>query len=635
MSLVLVFMSVTMAYSVDVDNYDEIVIQSEYDNEMNKLHFYFSTNDDGSGSARTLSSQNTTTSFNYIDDKNELDLAIENMTDFCEVNSETDGLVQMTVEFHSDFINSREYNELLEERENIETIEDNQAFRSKLNALSKEHHVKENAENIKKFYDIDYENIYASTYSPFISLTIDNNNVKAEDLLALSQDDSVANVSLSYQEEASDCTSWDRTLKEIGAYSTVHKGLYTGEGVKIGVLENGVCDTTHTNLSGKTIHIDPYCTGEVTEHATATTSIISIMAPDAEIYVSNSNDSSREEDNNYRKFSDAIDWFISQGCDIINCSYHYLTGAYETGRNNENKPLYDLDLSGAIYRHDIDGLFDYYVKSSYINFVVSAGNASSVNTSENYNPDGYVRSPALAYNVITVGALDCSLSSFDYDLEHSSYSCYKTTENRVKPEISAIGTVKIPNVGTCRGTSFSAPLVTACIALMLEKGPDLSTTTQPLKAALIATATQTENYTNISNSYFDNKVGSGCVNFSEFSDIDNLHYMERNKETVTSNSFVWQNTISFNKNDDLQMAAFWSAIYNTNDRLTYVTNYDLYLYNSSGILVASSTLDYGSNEFIRYTVPSTGDYTVKIYLNGDITEEVSNDVIGLSCNVIS
>lgn len=106
MSLVLVFMSVTMAYSVDVDNYDEIVIQSEYDNEMNKLHFYFSTNDDGSGSARTLSSQNTTTSFNYIDDKNELDLAIENMTDFCEVNSETDGLVQMTVEFHSDFINS-------------------------------------------------------------------------------------------------------------------------------------------------------------------------------------------------------------------------------------------------------------------------------------------------------------------------------------------------------------------------------------------------------------------------------------------------------------------------------------------------------------------------------------------------
>lgn len=33
MSLVLVFMSVTMAYSVDVDNYDEIVIQSEYDNE--------------------------------------------------------------------------------------------------------------------------------------------------------------------------------------------------------------------------------------------------------------------------------------------------------------------------------------------------------------------------------------------------------------------------------------------------------------------------------------------------------------------------------------------------------------------------------------------------------------------------
>lgn len=47
MSLVLVFMSVTMAYSVDVDNYDEIVIQSEYDNEMNKLHFYFSTNDDG------------------------------------------------------------------------------------------------------------------------------------------------------------------------------------------------------------------------------------------------------------------------------------------------------------------------------------------------------------------------------------------------------------------------------------------------------------------------------------------------------------------------------------------------------------------------------------------------------------
>lgn len=634
LSLLLILMSVTTAYSVYLDSYDEKTIQSEYDNEMNKLHFYFPINVDSSESIQTFSYQNETMNFNYINDESELDLAIENMCEFCEKSTEADSLVQMTVEFYSDFVNSREYNKLLKERENIKTAEEKEAFRSKLNALSKKHHEKENAINIKKLSDIEYENISVSTYSPFISLTIDSINVEVDNLLALAKNDTVANVSLSYQEEANDSTTWNRTLKEIGAYNTVHKGTYTGKGIKIGILENGICDVTHTNLSSKTINVDPNCTGEITDHATRVTSIISLMAPDAEIYVSNSCNASRTDKNNYRNLNDSLDWFVSQGCDVINCSYGS-SGSYPIN-SDINNLVYGFSDTLAVYTYNKDGIFDYYINANLINVVASAGNVKTDNTTSGYNPDGYVCSPALAYNVIAVGALDCTLSLFDYDLEHRDSSSYKTTENRVKPEISAIGTVEIPNFEEVKsGTSFAAPQVTACIGLMLEKEPMLATNPRAIKALLIASATKTENYTNIANSYFDEKVGAGCVNFDEFADIDHLYYLWNKQETSIPNGFVMENTFTLSRKDDVQISAFWSATYSTSDKLAYVTNYDVYLYNSSGTLVASSTLDYGSNEFIRYTAPSAGEYTVKVYQNGEMPEEITDDYIALSCNIIS
>ncbi len=100
-----------------------------------------------------------------------------------------------------------------------------------------------------------------------------------------------------------------------------HQAGFTGRGVKVGILDLGF--DGYKNLLGKTlpsterVHarsfvrgVEPDAAGEI--HGAACAEIIHAMAPDAELYLAYSTDSSED--------SQAIQWFIEQGVKIVSHS---------------------------------------------------------------------------------------------------------------------------------------------------------------------------------------------------------------------------------------------------------------------------------------------------------------------------
>lgn len=614
---------VTNYYADDSDE----PFQDEYDNNLNKLHFYCVDNNVSTAKARTMSissyEDEDLNEYLYIDDENELDDAVDAMIDYADNEK-----ITLTVEFKSNYEKTPEYQSFLQERESVETVEDLRAFRERMVAFSKTYHESVVEENIGKLSDFDYESVDTIGYSPFARVEIDKDDLTTDNLIDLANDNSVVNVSMSLEDEVADesSTDWNQVMREIGAYSVIKNSTYTGEGIKIGVLEAAVCDTTHSNFSNTSITIEPgynndTLTGNATDiadniaHANEVTTIITKMAPEAEIYAS-------------RNTSNGVAWFISQGCDIVNCSY----GLIDTELTNG---VYEFVLDKAVYRYYHDGIFDYQIKANMIIVVNSAGNVINDNTDLRYNPDGYITSPGLAHNVITVGGLSCSLGFFDYDLEHNSSSCYVTSTERTKPEVSALFAVEIPGFGVCTGTSFAAPQVTGAAALIMCKYAKSALKPYAIKAMLIAGAEETENFSNMSGSYFDNKVGAGCINLTNMRNSECVTYMGSTDSESLVNNFVYSYNITLKKRDVLQASVCWFADVSSFGIICKISNFDLLLYDSSNNLVCSSSLgNFTNSEFIRYKATSAGTYTVRVYQNGTLPDGITDEPFVLVCNVL-
>lgn len=586
--LMLVFALLTVPAANTVTAVNSVTEETE--NPYNKLHFYLDneenyTIDSYSELAQATASLKT----------NAATYALTNTEDTAESE------LHVTVEFASNFMETAKYQEFLNERETLETIDEVHEWRARLNAYSKEFHENLVAKNMKSLSDMEYSDYDVIGYSPFVVLRTSPDDISTAALLDVASCAGVEHVSVAYEEipENSDIdigyptVEWDDCLRAVGAYDVVDKGIYTGDGVRVGIYEVGeLLDMTHTNLIGKNIikrnytpdygDMTPEDISNACEHARNVTSVAALIAPEAEFYVS-------------ARYGDSLEWFIDQGCDIVNCSFGY----------NDNLG----------YKYNVDAIYDYQVKAHRITMVACAGNTSS------QNEFGEVSSPGCAVNTITVGGVNCFYGAWS----HSASACYIYPDNDfaiVKPNVSAPYKMGIPYIGSKAGTSYSTPMVTGCIALFLEANPSYLTTPEKILSLITATAQETSDYSNDIGE-FDDGVGAGMINLDMML-CANLNCIGAYNTNFSSGVEIQSHSIYLTAGDNIQVALAWlidikSSAYESGvitDNYIYVTDYDLYLYDSNNNPVAYSRLRKGNVELIRWATTLSGVYRIVAYQAG-------------------
>ena len=576
-------------------------ISNEETSEYNKMHFYFNVE-----------------AYETIDDIKELEKAIDAIPEIesnqvtgistyqLTNNAQESNEVTITVEFESDFMETEKYIEYSEQRENLKTSEDVLAFREGLNSYSKEYHEELIEECLDELEVLEYSEIEAIGYSPFVTLKVDATDLDVEALVYLSECENIENISVEYEPVPETEASWTNTLKGIEAYDIVTDGTYTGEGVRIGIYESGgVCDITHTNLVDKDITLRNSSTA-TTSHATNVASILSLIAPEAEYYVSDVNQI-------------GIAWFIEQNCDIVNCSFGY--------SNNTKNSDGTYTEGTRSYKYSIDAVYDYQIRAHFITVCKSAGNKNTNNTSSSYNPDAKVTSPGYAYNVITVGGANRTYTDSAYRWTHASGACYACTSPRVKPNVVAGYTVSIPNVGTGSGTSYASPQVAGCIALLLDKNSAYSAYPERVLSVITSTAQKTYDYSATIGD-FDNKVGAGLVSLEGM--LNSSIYQNKSNTNTTAKTNVISKSVYLSAGTEVQIGLGWLVTVDLDEEEVYVTDYDLRIYDSSGNLVKSTYLTNTNIEVLRTTITSSGTYTIVAYQYGTMDDNVSRDWMSLT-----
>lgn len=550
------------------------------ENPYNKLHFYFSNEEHA-----------------FIDSSSELQEAVNSIVQNTNVKTRsgapTDSEITVTVEFTSDFMSTPAYNDFAKERENIDSIEDLRDFRHRLNEYSKAYHDNLISKNLSSVDLLDYKECEVIEYSPFVTITMDVYDVSAESLHELCEMSNVKNISLSDEAYAEDEASWDQTLNAINAYDIVNDGTYTGEHIRIGVYElNGICDTTHANLIFKDITVRDYSVG-ISDHATNVTSILAIMAPDAEFYVS-------------KVDGEGISWFIEQGCDIVNCSFGYLNV-----------------LAG--YRYDIDGLYDYQISTHFITVCKSAGNISSS------NPNGVITSPGYACNVITVGGVNLDNSG---RWVWASGACHRSYTPQVKPTVAAPFVVNIPNIGEGGGTSYSSPLVAGSVALLMDADTGYCAYPERVLSLLISTAQKNYGYeTNSNTNHFDEKTGAGIIDLERMIDSNRFIVCYNDEPELGKQIVVLGEDLT--EGTEIQIGLAWivTCYFDVEgEEEICVTDYDLQIFDSDGNYMDSSSYTKSNIELIRFTAPKDDRYQIRIYQWGEMSPHVVEDWIALSYN---
>lgn len=342
------------------------------------------------------------------------------------------------------------------------------------------------------------EDAYVCSYAPMIVVSLTKSQIET---LAK---DSVVNT-LSYSPKVKYENFMNISLPLTKANYTRDTSGYTGTGIKIGMVECGVPDTTASSFSGVAVdtHTNNYYFYlEDKYHATAVAEIMVSndetykgIVPNASLYCAALG---RSEEIN--RLYIATEHLLSQNVHVINMS---------AGLNIESAGSYT----------DIERWVDHIAHNHSVHFVTSAGNEHPLTGLR-------ISHPATAYNAITVGNLDDNNTARLPDDTLASDSCYgeilNTDETRPpnKPDLVAPGenirTSSYPNAVVSNqpvsGTSFSAPHVTGIVAQLIDQYPSLAVLQDLTKAILTAAIDHpSHRYTSADTNNFD-KYGAGCVN---------------------------------------------------------------------------------------------------------------------------
>ncbi len=609
------------------------------ENAYEKIHFYFDTAEHAN--LESVSELAAATASVKTDYATALGVAQRRGTD-----SNINENVYITVQFVSDYMEDETYQTLKAARENAKTADERDEAKTNMNQYSKQYHANLVAENLPTLSAIPYTAFHAIDYSSFVTLTVPAAELDTAVLEEVADQDNILHISLTdgfeivsesgtYAETNSSKTGWQDVLECINADDYVVEDYeYTGRTIKVGVYEDNssnmlaeppfstsnYCDTSISAISALPSDIvfrdstDEYYGYQYLTHATVVTTILAKMLPYAEFYFAQI----PTEVEGY--YLEGISWFISQNCDIVNCSF----GCGNLG----------------VYRYDVDALYDYQIESSGTIVVKSAGNAED-------GANSYITSPGLAYNVITVGGVGYSSSESGWG-HHPRARCAELG-SRIKPNVSAPFEMYVPGIVydptpnnssssdiPVTGTSFASPLVTGCIALFLEKCKLSNQVSmmepQSIMAIVQATATCTADYQEMTNHDFDEKVGAGIINLERMMDDTNMSAYTKINRIGTSGSIIFEEDEYFIAESSVQISAAWlvkatpgyfddniedDPIEGSVVGTKSVMNYSIYVYDPYGNMVASSVCPDSAVELIRYVPEVSGYHRIVVKQTGN------------------
>lgn len=274
---------------------------------------------------------------------------------------------------------------------------------------------------------------------------------------------------------------------------------------------------------------------------------------------------------------------------------------------------------GGVTNPDPRGTYDVF--SKYLDFVSnhyetifvsSAGNRRAVNIYEEdilvgTYLDYSITSPAVGYNVITVGA------TLNNNLWNQSNYKLNNIFDMPKPNLVADGY----DVQMGTGTSFAAPKVVSAIARLISHFPHLRGNKTAIFSILFASCNKhnvLSTFNDIGFSGFESKVGAGMLDFNT---MYWSVYSGRLASVVSSNNYfggpvtLYSNSIYLSSNQNLKVSVTTLKRYgyDVQNSLNF-TNYQIRIYRNGTLLFNSRELY--NFRIVYFNATQTGSYELRL-----------------------
>lgn len=252
----------------------------------------------------------------------------------------------------------------------------------------------------------------------------------------------------------------------------LHEAGFKGEGMTIAVIDAGfhnvdiITGMKNIRISGTKDFVNPgsdiYAEGS---HGTKVLSCIALnqpymmvgTAPEASYWLLRSEDESSEHLVEQDYWAAAVEFADSLGADVINTSLGY----YSFDDKTKNYEYCHLNGHHALISRQASKVAD-----KGMVMICSAGNTGE-------GPWKKTTPPGDAHNVLTVGAINkkAILASFS--------SVGNTTDNRIKPDVTALGyAAQVMDtdgkITKANGTSFSSPVMCGMVTCLWQACPELT-----------------------------------------------------------------------------------------------------------------------------------------------------------------
>ena len=465
------------------------------------------------------------------------------------------------------------------------TLEENILLKQEKRALGKKYHTEKNEKYAKALNVKNCKNEYLSMYLPCIEYTYDREYFSSNQERILSKFCLTKDIDKVYVRGISEYKAClTEALEDSDAYDLVYDRDYTGDGIRVGVLDGGIVIEDHDSMDGVnlTIRDEFFFFESDSVHATMMASIIANqtegIAPDCEIYSVEASGTLAGE----------FDWLVNQEVDIINMSI---------GDVNTNS-TYDCDSAYA----------DKLAYSYDIMMVAAAGNV-----------EGSVRNvsnPAIGYNVLAVG-------SYAGSGDISTFTCtFEADDRPEKPNMIIRGSnIELSDFDSVyEGTSFSCAIASGFCAYLFEKYPSLMNNHVKAMAIMMGGCRQLDEYTEETTNGMNAASGAGLFDLPRAFYAASTLYAYYNSSTTnyTEDTVIVGFTRQFNIGDDITVAAFWNARnYNGDEDETTFTNYNIEFRSPMGELLGYMQSTNSNYDVITVKdAPMNGAYSLLIRQTG-------------------